>query len=231
MPFALSDATLPVTDEIASALRAEWQRLAAPGTWLAGDQRVAVAAEARAARSAAGGQGHARRQPARAGGDGARAGGDGAELDPVLAQAARRVAATPSALTGEWVADVVARGPGVAFYVETVGVVARLAAVDAYVAGVGAAAEALPEPVAGEPSREPNPRARPRAAFVPTEGGDDPPRMLSAVPAERDAQAQLNDALYLTEAQMDELAAGRELSRPQMELVAARVSYLNGCRF
>jgi hypothetical protein len=224
MPFALSDATLPVTDEIASALRAEWQRLAAPGTWLAGDQRVAVAAEARAARGAAGGQGHTRRQPARAG-------GDGAELDPVLAEAARRVAATPSALTGEWVADVVARGPGVAPYVETVGVVARLAAVDAYVAGVGAAAEALPEPVAGEPSREPNPRARPRAAFVPTEGGDDPPRMLSAVPAERDAQAQLNDALYLTEAQMDELAAGRELSRPQMELVAARVSYLNGCRF
>lgn len=210
MPFALADAALPVAEEVRSALRREWRHLAAPGTWLTGAQRVAVAAEARAARADA---------------------GERAALDPATAETARVVAANPGGITGAWVADVTGRGPGVAPYVEAVGVVARLAAVDACVRGVGAAEEPLPEPQPGEPSRQPNPAARQRRAFVPTDGGDGPPRMLSAVPAEARAQMQLHGALYLTEEEMGDLARGKELSRPQMELCTSRVSYLNHCVF
>lgn len=210
MSFAMRDAILPVADDVRDVLGEEWRRLAAPGTWLAGEERVAVAAEARAARARA-------------------AGATG--LAPAMVEVAHAVAASPGEITAAWVDDVVAAGPDVVTYVEVVGIVARLAAVDACVRGVGATEEPLPEPVPGEPSRERNPAARQRRAFVPTDGGDGPPTMLSAVPAEARAQMQLHGALYLTEQEMGDLARGTELPRPQMELVAARVSYLNHCIF
>lgn len=210
MSFELVDAVLPVTEEIRRALREEWHGLASAGTWLTGEERVAVATEARAAR------------------DGS---GAGTELDPAAAEVAQAVSQAPGEITAAWVDDVVARLPGIATYVESVGVAARLSAVDTYVRGVGAAEEPLPDPVAGEPSRQPNPAARQRRAFVPTEGGDGPPRMLSAVPEEASAQMRLHGALYLTEEEMGELTRVEALSRPQMEFVACRVSYLNDCVF
>ncbi|MCB1645362.1 MAG: hypothetical protein KDI36_07910 [Pseudomonadales bacterium] len=47
--FDYSDSVYPVREDIQSAHRAFWQALAQPGTWLTGEQRVAVAAETRAA--------------------------------------------------------------------------------------------------------------------------------------------------------------------------------------
>lgn len=210
MPFDLVDAVLPVSEEIRSGLRDEWRRLASAGTWLTGQERVAVATEARAARGGA---------------------DAGAGLAPAVAEVARTVARAPGAITAGWVRDVVARLPSVTAYVETVGVTARVSAVDTFVRGVGASEEPLPGPMSGEPSREPNPAARQRRAFVPTEGGDGPPQMLSAVPAEARAQMRLHGALYLTEEEMRDLDRVEALSRPQMEFVACRVSYLNDCVF
>ncbi len=51
MAFELEDAVLPVPDGLREELRSQWQRLAAPGTWLSGEDRVSVAGEARAART------------------------------------------------------------------------------------------------------------------------------------------------------------------------------------
>lgn len=210
MPFELVDAVLPVSEEIRFALRGEWRRLASPGTWLTGEERVATASETRAARA----------------GVDARTG-----LHSDFVEVAQTVSQVPGEITAAWVDNVVERLPDIATYVELVGIAARMSAVDSYVRGVGAAVEPLPEPIFGEPSRVPNPAARQRRAFVPTAGGDGPPRMLSAVPEEAQAQMELHGVLYLSEAEMAELARVKALSRPQMEFVACRVSYLNDCVF
>jgi len=206
--FELTDAVLPVPDGVRAELRREWTRLAAPGTWLSGAERVAVAREARAARTF----------------------GDAeAGLPDLLTEAAQSVSAAAALVTREWVADLRARGMPIEQYVEVVGIVSRLAAVDTYVRGVGSAEEPLPDPVPGEPTRERNGQVRWRNAFVPTDPEDGARFALSAVPAEEEARDQLHAQLYLSTEQMADLAYQDVLSRAQMELLAARVSLLNDC--
>ncbi|WP_164701205.1 hypothetical protein [Modestobacter sp. KNN46-3] len=208
MAFELEAAVLPVPDGVRAELRREWGRLAAPGTWLSGEERVAVAREARAARTFA--DAHT-------------------ELEPVLVEAAQSVSAAANLITREWVADLLTRGMTIEQYVEVVGIVSRVAAVDAYVRGVGSAEEALPDSEPGEPTRRRNIDVRPRAAFVPTDPEDGARYALSAVPAEESARDQLHAQLYLSTPQMADLTHQNELSRAQMELLAARVSFLNDC--
>lgn len=207
MAFALTAATLPVRDDIRAALREEWRRLASAGTWFDGATRVAIAAEARAARREG-----------------------GTDLFPLVAEATQAISAA-AFVSRDWIDDFVRRGLAIEEYVEITGLVGRLAAVDTYVEGVGAPQEPLPDPLPGEPSRQPNPAARWRAAFVPTQTGDGPPYALSAVPAEAQALLDLHAALYMPVEQMGGLASGGDLARPEMEFVAARTSYLNDCRF
>jgi hypothetical protein len=206
--FELDDAVLPVPDGLRDELRQQWQRLAMPGTWLSGEDRVSVAGEARAARTFA---------DALTG------------LDPLLTEAAQSVSAAADLITWEWVGDLLARGLTVEQFVEVVGIVSRLAAIDAYVRGVGSAEEPLPDPVAGEPARNRNPDVRLRQAFVPTHPEDGARHALSAVPAEEDARDRLHARLYLSMEQMADLTYQDLLSRAQMELLAARVSLLNNC--
>jgi hypothetical protein len=49
--FPALDTAPGVEPDLPVALRDEWEFLARPGTWLTGEERVAVAAVARAARS------------------------------------------------------------------------------------------------------------------------------------------------------------------------------------
>jgi hypothetical protein len=114
--------------------------------------------------------------------------------------------------------------------VEVVGIVSRLAAIDAYVRGVGSAEEPLPDAVAGEPARSRNPDVRLRQAFVPTHPEDGARYALSAVPAEEDDRDRLHAQLYLSMEQMGDLTYQGLLSRAQMELMAARVSLLTQIR-
>ncbi|OMQ15215.1 hypothetical protein A7K94_0211080 [Modestobacter sp. VKM Ac-2676] len=208
MAFELTDAVLPVPDDVRAELRQEWTRLAAPGTWLSGPERVAIAREARAARTYADGD---------------------TALPDLLTEAAQSVSAAAALVTREWAADLRDRGLAIEQYVEVVGVVSRLAAVDSYVRGVGSAEEPLPDPEPGEPAREHNGQVRWRNAFVPTDPEDGARFALSAVPAEEEARDRLHAQLYLSTEQMADLAYQDVLSRAQMELLAARVSLLNDC--
>jgi len=204
----LDDAVLPVPDDLREELRQQWQRLAMPGTWLSGGERVAVAGEAWAARTFADAD---------------------TGLDPLLTEAAHSVSAAAHLITREWVDDLLARGLTVEQFVEVVGVVSRLAAIDAYVRGTGSREEPLPQHVAGEPARRRNPDVRLRQAFVPTHPEDGARYALSAVPAEEDDRDRLHAQLYLSMEQMGDLTYQGLLSRAQMELLAARVSFLNDC--
>lgn len=198
-------AALPVAPSVREAVGAEWADLAAPGTWLTGAQRVAAARAARAARA---GQGHA-------------------TYDEPLLAAAARLAAAPAEVTEQWV-DGLGLEPQA--YVEVLGVVARLVAVDTALRGLGAAELALPSPRPGAPSRQRVADARRRSAWVPTVGPASPSRVLSAVAAEHAGQARLHAALYLAYDEMSDLTITKHgLSRVQMELAAARTSLLNDC--
>lgn len=208
MAFELTDTVLPVPGEVRAELRREWERLAAPGTWLSGPERVAVAREARAARTYT--DAHT-------------------SLPDLLTEAAQSVSAAAALITREWVSDLRARGMAIEQYVEIVGIVSRLAAVDAYVQGVGSAEEPLPDAEPGEPTLERNEQVRWRNAFVPTTPEDGALHALSSVPAEEDARERLHAQLYLSTEQMADLAYQDVLSRAQMELLAARVSLLNDC--
>ena len=52
---------------------------------------------------------------------------------------------------------------------------------------------------------------------------------LDHVPAETEAMKDLHGALYLTLEEMGDPLIRKDLGRPQLELVAARVSVLNEC--
>ena len=45
--FSFTDAPFAIRADIADAYRAYWQKLAAPGTWWRGEQRIAIARECR----------------------------------------------------------------------------------------------------------------------------------------------------------------------------------------
>ncbi len=199
----------PVPD-IADALRREWRRLAAPGTWWTGPERVAIAAEARKARRAT-------------------------DDPPPVAlplparEAARVIAGESHATSRTWVGSLMDAGLDHERYVELVGVVARLAAVDRLTTALGLGHEPLPDPEDGEPSRTPAEGTRIGRAWVPMPPGRSIVVALDHVPAETEAMTDLHGALYLTLDQMGDPLIRRELGRPQMELIASRVSLLNQC--
>lgn len=194
---------------IAAAIDREWDRLAAPGTWLDGHQRVSVAAQARSA-------------------DHSGAVDTPTLTDPMVA-AARQLSAAAMSTRAEWVQGLYDAGLDPLEYVEILGIVARLSAVDTYLRGIGAAERQLPAPQPGEPTRQVAVGAGFNGGWAPTVGEAGAPSSLSAVPAESDALFDIHGAFYLSLTEMASMDIVKELTRPQMELVAARTSLLNDC--
>lgn len=187
----------------------EWDRLAHAGTWFTGTERVAIAAAARDAvhdRSTTG------------------------VLPDATAEATRRVATHAATIRPVDIERWAEGGLDGWAYVEVVGIVSRLMALDATAFGLGRPEAPLPEPVAGEPSRIRPDDAELTTGWVPTVGPASAPSSLTAVTAEHDAMFDIHGELYLTIHQMGDLEIVRDgLGRPQMELVAARTSMLNDC--
>ncbi len=201
--------SLAAPPAVARLVDREWERLAAAGTWWTGGERVAIAATARAAR------------------DGLdRPGG---VPDPA-AEAAERLSIEAHHVTAEWLDDLERRGLDRLAYVEVLGVVSRIRAVDTAVFGLGQPERPLPEPSPGEPTSE-RTNAEVDGGIVPTVGPAGPPNALSAVPDEHEALHDLHGAMYLSLQEMRDLQIERGLGRAQMELVAARTSLLNDCFF
>ncbi len=204
----LEEVPIPIRPEIPAVFTREWSRLAAAGSYWRGRQRIEIAAAARDARA------------------GSRA--RESSLPPVAVEAASLLGATPARASRSWVESTVAdlgSGP----YVEIVGVVSRAAAVDTFHRAIGSPLPRGPEPVAGDPTGIDDLAARSGPAWVPMVGGASIVGALSAVPSEAEAQEDMHGPLYLTYEQMQDLEFVRGLSRPQMELVAARTSALNEC--
>lgn len=238
------DAAFAVRDGFAAAHSRYWQRLAKPGAWWSGAERVAIASEARAARNCA----FCRKlvasiSPAI---DGAHEASS--DLPAVAVDAVHRLVNDASRLSRRWFEGLIETGLTPEQYVELLGTVVAVISIDSFAAGLGVGPRSLPTPQEGEPTRYRPPRLEQDGAWVamvPADNADTPEadlwpaginayviRAMSLVPDEVRSLVDLSGAHYLTLAEMADLQKGAGvLSRPQTELIAGRISALNQCYY
>lgn len=239
----MQQGSIPVREDLTQAHSRAWAALASPGTWLTGERRLAVAAEIRHAPACA----HCARikaalSPHAVQGEHEHLGAlGGAEVELV-----HRVVNDPGRLSEPWSQSVLARGLTEGEYVEIVGIVAMVMIMDSFARALGAPLRPLPAPRPGAPTRYRPPGARKQAAWLPlVEPQDaieaDGPmypspkagyiyRGLSLVPQSLRDYWALASAHYLPGEfvyQFDKSI--RAISRPQTEIIAARVSALHQC--
>ena len=237
-------ASTPVRADLVEAHQQLWQKLAEPGTWWTGAERVAIAAEVREAwtctlctdRKAA-------LSPSAVTG----AHDTNGILPAPVVDMIHRVTTDPGRLSKDWYERLVADGVEDTYYVEALGVVVRTVSVDSFCRGVGIPPHPLPTPIPGEPSRRRPPQALRDVSWVPMipsgeEAGPDADiywgkpapnvlRAMSLVPDEvRASMHILLPVHYMGIEGLDPAnSGGRAISRAQIELLASRVSALNQC--
>jgi len=230
------DSPYRVAERIERVHAAQIEALGEPGTWFTGAQRLALAEQARAARCEAGLAESLASDTAF---------GDGVALPEAAIRVAREVAARPQPLTRAFFEQAQAEGLSDAEYVEVVALVSRVVDYDVFARGLGIPLRPLPEPGDGEPSRERPPQAADQGAWVPTvPGGPDcvyiygnarpQAGIISAaslVPDEARAQIALEEAQYLPLNRFMEWDYQHHegLTRPQVEVIAGRVSDFHEC--
>jgi hypothetical protein len=149
LDFSYADATVPVRDDLQASQRRAFEKLARPGTWWSGAERVAIAAEARhAPRCATCRARRAALSPHTVSGEHESLG----RLPAAAVEAIHQITNDPGRLTRAWFEKTLAAGLDDAHYVELVGVVVTLVSIDAFCRALGVAPRPLPEPAAGEPS-------------------------------------------------------------------------------
>lgn len=227
MAFEYSGVDLPVRPKTIAAQRESWERIANPGRWWSGAERVEIARVGRAARSYD---------------------AIGSEMLPEAAvYAIQKLVVDNANLNRQWYDEVIASdGMSEERYVELVAVVVHALSIDEFHRTLGLDLEPLPDPVEGSPSFDRPALAEQRGSWpslVPRSGlnpGDETlygPRewganvisALSLVPEHVRWLHDLSEGHYLSFAEMRMPDPLRSISRSQMELIAARVSVLNEC--
>ncbi len=232
------DCAYPVREDLDAAHDRQFELFAQAGTWGTAAQRLAVISEARKAGIDAG--------LLEAPEDG------GAEPTVDLPQAVRDIirviAASPKDFDKSTYEAARAAGLSDPEFAELVAIVSFVVDLDVYARGIGVPLRPFREPQAGAPSREVPDEAVPEQAFIPTipnvpdcgdfgtelYGGHFKPyimRALSLVPDEYRAHVALETAQYnpLPKVPQVEYCHHDGLTRPQVEVVAGRVSALNDC--
>lgn len=220
---------VPVRQDLIAAQAAAWQHVTSPGASWTGPERSAIAHVALAALDDL--------DPPQPWVSPASAGWTvppAAILADVVVDAVHRIARHASSLTEDWYRRQLACGIDELAYVEMVGVVVAVAAVDGFYRSCGLERPPLPSPVAGDPhGRHPQVEAA-TLNWVPVAAPADRTAAvvqgLSAAPAEWENVARLAAAQYIPVNEMGELAWSRgTLTRGEMELVAARLSAAREC--
>ena len=167
-------------------------------------------------------------------------------LPAAALEAAHRIARDPTRLSRTWRDGLRADGLDDEHYVELIGVVVTVVSIDAFCTAIGATLHPLPTPVDGAPTRHRPRQARDGDAWVPmipvfgTTGAEadlwprgrtaNVIRALSLVPDEVRTLQDLGAAHYLPSDRIPDPRARMEhLTRPQMELLAGRISALREC--
>lgn len=252
MTISYERAPHPVRPDLIEAQNIAWARIASPGTWFDGRTRVAIAAESRNALACS----LCRRRKAALSPyaiDGRHE--TLGTLPEALVDVIHRVVTDPGRLTRTWFGQVIGDGLTDAEYVEAIGVAVTAVSADMFCRSIGVPLHPLPDPVPGEPRRHRPRTAHQRGeAWVPLihpkdlSGPLDTPeekaladywqgadpvyirRALSLVPAEARAWFRLAEVLYLPGKWMRDFSREfRAITHAQIELIAGRVSVLNGC--
>lgn len=147
----------------------------------------------------------------------------------LLGEATYWLAVDAEGITHDLVSEFAARGLALESYLETVGVVGRLSNIDWYMRGIGSGFPRLPESELARPTGNISPEARITDSWVPMLGDASAPRTLDALPDEGDALRDLHEPMYIDMQAIDDWTLEGDLSRVQIEFVAARTSYLNEC--
>lgn len=237
--------SLVIRDDLATARENSWDRLASPGTWWTGPERIAIAAETRRATNCA--LCRARKEalsPFVI--DGEHDGGG--ELPDNIVEVIHRIRTDSGRLRKAWFDEALASGLTDTGYVEIVGIIATIAGLDTFDRAIGLPLRPLPAAKPGEPSRRRPRAARKTLAWVDTLADEDAAkedpnpypdlepvnvhRAMSLVPAEVAGFFELDQALYLPQAAIRDLENEyRALTHSQLELIASRVAALNQCLY
>lgn len=242
--FEYLDSPYPIREDIKTEFTKFWQRLAQPGSWWTGAERIAIARETRSAISCSF---CAERKQALSPYNVLGEHDSDSQLDTAAVDAVHRIITDQNRITRAWVESLPQSGISTEAYVELAGIVVCVFSIDEFHRTLGLDLENLPEAVAGAPSNYRPAQAEPGTGFVPMlprEGLTGPEenlwpngrnanviRALSLVPeAVRDWLA-LGSAIYLSVEGMANLVGqeDRAINRMQMELIAARVSAINEC--
>jgi hypothetical protein len=242
-----ADPTDFIREDLAVAHREAWQHIAAPGSWLSGEKRIAVAEETRRARSCAL---CADRKTALSPFSSSGEHDHSDVLSPQLVDQIHRVTTDAGRLTRAWYTSLLSEGLSAEEYVEALGVTVVAISIDEFHHALGMPYEPLPAPLEGKPShyRPSGAEIEEGQAWVPilAPGRTTPPekdifagippgaapnviRALSLVPAEVRAWKMVSSAQYLSTAEMRSFETKRAIDRSQIELVAGRVSAINEC--
>lgn len=211
------DTSDALDDRLAATIDKTWAHIASPGSFFTGSQRVEVASLARARR-------HGLERPA-------------TMLSAAVVETVETIATDAHTITAEWVTERERAGISRPAYVELLAVTSFAVVLDTLELGVGAfgvgpGLRPLPYPAPGEPSGVVDADARIEGGWVPTVGPAFPPTGFSAIPAEHRFMHTLHRELYISVPKMFDLDLVRDdLARDQMELVAARTSFVNDCFF
>lgn len=232
-----ADSAYPVRDDVAAIHAHQFKQLGSPGTWGSAKQRLAIISEARRAGYEAG----ILEEPNETGAI------PDLELSPVARRVVQRLAVSPKDMEQAFFDQAMADGLSDVEYVEIVGLIARFTCFDVFARGIGVPLRPLPTPQPGQPSRDRPSTAVVENAWVATipngpDGGEIGKalfgpwqpyimRGLSLVPDEFQAHFDLEEVQYMPSAHFIEFDYQHHegLTRPQVEIVAARVSALNEC--
>lgn len=237
-----SNAKYAVRADYAEGHNRYWKRLAAPGNWLTGVQRVDVAKEVRQARSC---ELCATRKSALSPNvPGVHNTASG--LSESIVEVIHRVVTDPNRLTKTWFEGIMAQGLKPEEYIEVLGILVHVLLIDEFCRGIGEPLNELPKPLAGDPSRYLPSNAVDAGAWVrmlpnriesgPEADLDDKfhgnvIRALSLVPDDVRTLIDLLEVHYLTNDDIVDMEAelDKPLNRVEMEVVATRVSSFNDC--
>ena len=231
---------LPIRDSLAREMEVAWDRLAGPGTWWTGAERLAIAAEARHAKDCRLCQ---RRKEALSPYtvDGEHDALD--QLAPAAVEAIHRLVTDAGRITEKWLRSLDLEETK---YVEIIGVISVLTGLDILHDALGLPLTQLPAAMPGEPVRHKPQGAKRNLAWVETlapedvEAGDPDPyplhgdknihRGISLVPQEVINFFDLDVELYMKDDEIRDFDTEyRAISHAQIELIAGRTSALAGC--
>lgn len=234
---------LEAQDHTRQGLHEAWATLAGPGGWFSGIERVALAAEVRAARGCAlCAERRAALSPCSVGGDHAAAQG----LSAAAVEAVHRISTDPGRLSQRWYDETLASGLRPEEVVEITGIAGVVTIADTLAAALGNTLRALPEPLPGEPARALVPGTEVSGGWVPMVHPDraegpvkdmyamvrgsagfvfNVARALTAVPVALVGFFRAFSPNYNTHGDVPEGG----LIRTQVELLAATTSSLNDC--